>query len=222
MFIGHLAVGFAAKRVAPRTSLGVLLASSVAVDILYFVFLLAGLEQMRIEPGNTAYSPLVFDHYPFSHSLLAAAVWSVFLAFLYFTFTRYRTGAVAVGCVSISHWFLDAIVHRPDLPLYPGHTALVGLGLWHSLAATFLVEGAIFLAGVWIYFTAGKARDRIGKHALFGFVAFVLLLYVATALGPPPPDPKFVAVSGLVLTAILLLWAAWFDRHRISPSALRI
>lgn len=103
MFIGHLAVGFAAKRVAPRTGLGVLLAASVALDMLYFVFLLAGLEQMRIEPGNTAYLPLAFDHYPFSHSLLAAVVWSVFLAILYFGFTRYRAGAVAIGCVSLSH-----------------------------------------------------------------------------------------------------------------------
>lgn len=111
-------------------------------------------------------------------------------------------------------------MHRPDLPLYPGHSALIGLGLWHSLSATFLVEGAIFLAGVWIYFTMGNARDRIGKYALFGFVAFVLLLYVATALGPPPPEPRFVVVSGLVLTVILLLWAAWFDRHRISRPGL--
>lgn len=220
MFIGHLAVGFAGKRVAPRTSLGVLLASSVALDILYFVFLLMGWEQMRIEPGNTAYSPLAFDYYPFSHSLLAAAVWSVFFAVLYSGFTRYRPGAVAVGCVSISHWFLDAIVHRPDLPLYPGHSALIGLGLWHSLSGTFLVEGAIFLTGVRIYFTMGSACDRIGKYALFGFVVFVLLLYVATVFSPPPPDTKFVAVAGLVLTVILLLWAAWFDRHRISRPEL--
>jgi len=216
MFIGHLAAGFAAKRIAPSTGLGVLLASSVALDIFYFIFLLMGWEQMRIEPGNTAYSPLVFDYYPFSHSLLAAAVWSVSFAIMYFGFKRYRAGAVAIGCAGISHWFLDAIVHRPDLPLYPGHSALIGLGLWHWLSATFLVEGTIFLAGVWIYLTMGGARDRIGKYALLGFIAFVLFLYVATVFSPPPPGPTVVAVSGLALTVALLLWAAWFDRHRIA------
>lgn len=218
MFIGHLAVGFAAKRVAPRIDLGLLMAASVAVDIVYFVLLLMGWEDMRIAPGLTAYSPLAFDRYPFSHSLLGAVGWSAFFAALYWAVTRYRAGAVAVGGAVLSHWFLDAIVHRPDLPLYPGDSTLIGLGLWNSLAGTFLVEIALFLAGVWIYISSGSARDRTGRFALAGFVAFLLLLYVATALGPPPPGAGFVAVSGLVLTGVVLLWAAWLDRHRATAA----
>src|SRR5512146_2731302 len=151
MFIGHSAVAFAAKRAAPRVSLGVLVGAASLLDLLWPVFLLLGWETVRIEPGNTAVAPLAFVRYPFSHSLVAAAGWSALVGLAYWGATRYRSGAVVVGLVALSHWYLDAIVHRPDLPLYPGSTLEVGLGLWNSVPATLLLEGLMFAGGVWLY-----------------------------------------------------------------------
>ena len=141
MFIGHVAVGLASKRLAPGTSLGLLVAAPLAVDLLWPVFVLAGWEQVRVAPGDTAVTPLEFISYPWSHSLLMAVVWSVLAASAYWLWRRYRAGALVLGAGVLSHWVLDAISHRPDLPLYPGSSIKIGLGLWNSVPATIAVEG---------------------------------------------------------------------------------
>src|SRR5690349_9013743 len=151
MFIGHIAVGFASKRVAPRASLGVLMAAPMALDLLWPFFLLAGWEQVRIDPGNTKFTPLDFVSYPFSHSLAMSAVWGAMFGLIYWIATRYAAGAVVIGFGVVSHWVLDLITHRPDLPLYPGGAARLGLGLWNSVPATLAVESVMFAAGVWTY-----------------------------------------------------------------------
>ncbi|MGD0135173.1 MAG: metal-dependent hydrolase [Bryobacteraceae bacterium] len=158
MFIGHFAVGFAAKRFAPRSSEAVLLAAPVLADMLWPVFLLLGWEQVRIDPGNTRYTPLDFVSYPWSHSLLMLCVWASAFGGIYYAITRcragyaitrYRAGAIAIWIGVVSHWVLDWVTHRPDMPLYPGG-ARYGLGLWNSIAGTMVVEFLTFAVGVWI------------------------------------------------------------------------
>ena len=134
MFIGHFAVGFASKRAAPRTSLTVLLTAALFLDVLWPIFLWLGLERVRIAPGDTAFTPLDFESYPFSHSLFMALVWSLLFAGIYFALTRYRTGTWWVGLAVFSHWVLDWFTHRADLPLLPWGGPKVGLGLWNSVA----------------------------------------------------------------------------------------
>ena len=213
MFIGHIAVGFAAKRAAPRASLGVFMAAALLLDFLWPIFMLAGLEHVQIEPGNTAVTPLAFVDYPISHSLLTAAAWGLAAAAAFWLATRYHAGAVVVGLAVVSHWFLDVLVHRPDLPLYPGSATLAGLGLWNSVPGTALVEVALLFTGVWLYVTAARSRDRIGTVGLWAFVTLITLLYVGNLAGPPPPSARAVAVVGLV-GLVFPVWAAWFDGHR--------
>ncbi len=213
MFIGHFAVGFAAKKVAPKASLGTLIVAPMLLDGLWPFFLLAGWERVRIAPGNTAFNPLIFEYYPLSHSLVMATMWSVPFATIYFWRTRYRTGAAVIGLAVVSHWFLDVIVHGADLPLYPGGKMLVGLGLWNSIAATLVVEGAMFAAGVWIYASVSQTRDRVGSVALWAFVTLLVALYLGAAFGPPPPSVRALAVTSL-LGWLFPLWAWWIDRHR--------
>jgi len=213
MFIGHYAVAFAAKRAAPKVSLGVLVAATSLLDLLWAMFLLLGWEQVRIAPGNTALTPLAFAHFPLSHSLLAAAGWSVLCGLFYWSATRYRTGAAVVALVALSHWYLDAVVHRPDLPLYPGSALELGLGLWNSIPASVLLEGAMFVGGVWLYAAATRATDAVGRYALLALVAFMALAYVGNLLGPPPPSWRAVAAVGLAAW-LFPFWAEWFDRHR--------
>jgi len=214
MFIGHFAVGFAAKKCAPRTSLAVLIGAALWPDVVWPVLVLAGVERVRIDPGNTAVTPLAFDWYPFSHSLLADLGWATLLAGSYYAAVRYRPGAVCIWLGVMSHWLLDFISHRPDLPILPGTHTVVGLGLWNSLAGTLLVEGGIFVTVVWLYARAAPARDKAGAWGLWLFVILLVVLYVANLFGPPPPSATVVAWSGIACLP-LFLWVWWFDRHRV-------
>lgn len=213
MFIGHFAAGLAGKRAAPAVSLGTLFLGAQFLDLLWPTLLLVGWERAAIAPGITAVTPLDFQHYPISHSLLAVVGWSVVVGTAYFAITGKWRGAVVVGLLVASHWFLDALVHRPDLPLTPFGDARVGLGLWNSLPLTLLVEVPIFLGGCWLYARATRARDAIGRWALAGLVAFLALIHVANLAGDPPPDMRVVAWVGQAQW-LLVLWAFWVDRHR--------
>jgi membrane-bound metal-dependent hydrolase YbcI (DUF457 family) len=213
MFIGHFAVGFASKRLAPKTSAATLLLAPLFLDILWPIFIAAGIETVRIDPGNTAFTPLDLHDYPWSHSLLMAVVWSVALAAVFFAFARRGRDALVIAAGVFSHWILDFVTHRPDMPLYPGGTTQVGLGLWNSRPGTLLVESAMFVAGVWIYARTTRARDRVGAVGWWSFVALLVVLYVATAFGPPPPSVKAIVVMGFVAW-IFFPWLAWADRHR--------
>ena len=213
MFIGHFAVAFAAKRAAPRTSLGVLVAAAQLLDLVWPVLVLAGIERVRVEPGNTAFTPLDFVSYPWSHSLLTAAAWSGLAGAVYWLAARYCRGAWVVGLAVFSHWLLDFISHRPDLPLYPGSGTFAGLGLWNSVAGTVAVEAAMFAGGVWLYAAETRGKDRIGRIGFRAFVAFLAATYIMNLAGPPPPNGQAVAAAGLA-AYLFVIWAAWFDRHR--------
>ena len=215
MFIGHFAVGFASKRAAPKASLGALMAAPLLLDLLWPIFLLLGLESVRIDPGNTAFTPLDLHDFPYTHSLATAVGWSLLYGALTFGVTRYRRGAVVVAAGVFSHWLFDFVTHRPDMPLYPGSATSVGLGLWNSRAATMVVEIAIFVAGVWIYLATTRARNRTGAIALWALVVLLAVSYVATAFGPPPPSEKVIAVGGLT-GWLFVLWAWWIDRNRMA------
>jgi membrane-bound metal-dependent hydrolase YbcI (DUF457 family) len=217
MFIGHFAVGFASKKFAPRTNLAVLLAAPLLLDILWPFFVLFGWEQVRIEPGNTAFTPFDFVNYPWSHSLLMSLVWASLFAAIYFWLTRYRMGAMVVWFGVVSHWILDWVSHRPDMPLYPGGPR-VGLGLWNSIPGTLTVELLMFGGGLVLYVMATRARDRVGRYAFIAYVVLLLLAYFSDRLGGPPPSSinGDVIVPAMIAEAVLLPWSWWFDRHRVS------
>ena len=214
MFIGHFAVAFAAKRATPTTSLGTLFIACEFVDLLWPLFLLAGIETVAITPGITKFTPLDFQHYPWSHSLLMVVVWSVAFAAVAFAHGRRWAPAAGLALVVLSHWFLDLLVHRPDLPLAPGSDLKVGFGLWNSVGGTLLVEGALFVAGVRFYLAGSQASDRIGHWALYGLLALLLVSYVAAAFGPPPPSVPAIAWVGLAGGAATAALGYWIDRHR--------
>jgi hypothetical protein len=212
MFIGHFAVGLALKRVAPRTSLGILVAAPQLLDLLWPVFLLAGWEHVRIEQGHTAFTPLAFDSYPLSHSLLMAVVWAGVFALL----ARRMGGRRAsfwIALAVVSHWLLDWVTHSPDLPLLPFVRLKVGLGLWNSVAGTMLLETAMFAGATWLYATGTSARDGLGRWAFVAWIAVLELIYVGNVFSPPPPDVRSLALVAL-LVWLFPVWAWWFDAHR--------
>jgi len=214
VFIGHFAVGFASKRAAPRTSLGLLLAAPLLADIIWPFLVLAGVEQVRITGGSNPFLTLTFDSYPWSHSLLMLAVWGLLLGGGYYAVTKYRAGAVILFIGVLSHWVLDVVTHVPDMPLAPGVPSKVGLGLWNSVVGTMLVEGAMFVAGVWLYSKATHPRDKIGRWAWWAYIALLVITYASQLFSPPPPSVSALGWVALVMSVVMVAWAWWLDRHR--------
>jgi hypothetical protein len=213
VFIGHYAAAFAARAAAPRTSLGTMFLAAGFIDLLWPTFLMLGIEQVRIAPGITAVTPLDFEHYPFSHSLLAVVGWAAAFALVHQLVRHYPRGAVVAGLCVVSHWVLDAISHRPDLPLYPGGDTRVGLGLWYSVPATLVVESALFVAGLWLYLRATARVDGRSQWPLWTLVAFLLLVYAGNLFGTAPPSVPALAWVAQAQW-LLVAWGYWVERCR--------
>ena len=221
MFIGHFAVGFASKRAAPRASLGVLMAAPLFLDLLWPIFLLAGIESVRIEPNKNPFLTLDLHDFPWSHSLVTSLAWSAVFATAFWAATRYGRGAVVLAVGVFSHWLLDFATHRPDMPLYPGSATLVGLGLWSSPPATIAIEVAMFVVGVAIYARTTRASNRRGVFGLWSLVVLLAVFYAMSVLGPPPSSVDFIKYGGLT-GWVFPLWAWWIDRNRelrVRPAA---
>jgi LexA-binding, inner membrane-associated putative hydrolase len=216
MFIGHFALGLAAKPQTPRVSLAMLFVAAQFADLLWPVLLAVGVEQVRIDPGNTAFTPLDFVSYPYSHSLLALVIWGLLLAWGYRLMAGNGPRAfLVISSLVVSHWVLDVLTHRPDMPLYPNGPKF-GLGLWNSIPLTMAIEVAMFGIGVWLYLRATRARDQTGRWGFFTLMAFLLLVYIGNTFGPPPPSVPAIYWLAMIGGVVLMLWAWWADQHRES------
>ena len=214
MFLGHYAMAFAARRAEPRLSLGTTSLAAQLLDLVWPIFLLLGLERVAIVPNLMRMNALDFVHYPLSHSLLAAGGWAAVVGGVYYGVRRHRRGALIVAALVISHWFLDLPMHRPDLPLWPGDSPRLGLGLWNSFVATVVIELGLFAVGLAMYLRGTRPKDRVGSWALAGLVAFLLLIFLSGLSGAPPPSERAV---GLVTLGLWLFvpWSYWIERHRV-------
>jgi membrane-bound metal-dependent hydrolase YbcI (DUF457 family) len=218
MFIGHFAMGLGAKKFAPGVSLGILFLACQLADLIWPNLVLAGVETLAIEPGNTAITPLNFLHYPWSHSLVALSLWSVLFAGLYLLLQRSGVrAAIVIALLVLSHWVLDVLTHRPDVPVTLSDSSAIGLGLWNHpfIAVTF--ELLLFGVGTWLYVRQTKPLDRRGSIGFWLLVLFLLAVYAANLAGPPPPSVTAVAWSAQAMW-ILVAWGFWVDRHRTARS----
>lgn len=216
MFIGHFAIAFASKAAAPRVSLAPLLVAPLALDMLWPIFLVLGIETVRIVPGDTAVTPLDLHDYPWSHSLVMSLVWAALAALLGWMALRQILAALVLGAGVFSHFILDFISHRPDLPLWPGSATYLGLGLWNSKLATALVEVPLFAIGVWLYCRSTRPTSKAGTINLVAMVALLGLLYVGNLTGPPPPSVKALIIAAFA-SWIFIPWAWFIDRRRGPP-----
>lgn len=214
MFIGHYALAFGAKKIAPAMSLGTLFLACQFADLLWPTLVALGVEAVEIDPGNTLVTPLNFVRYPYSHSLVMLVLWSGLFGLAYRTVRGWRPVAIAtIAALVFSHYILDVITHRPDLPITVSGSRRLGFGLWNHPGTALAVESALFMAGLTIYLSVTRARDAIGRIALWGLVIVLVAIYFAALYGPPPPSVSAVAVSGHLLW-LFVIWAYWVDRHR--------
>jgi hypothetical protein len=200
VFLGHFAASIAASRTEPRLPLGTSFILGQLPDVLWPAFLLAGIERVTIAPGDTAFTPLRFDRYPWSHSLAFVVFWACVAGAIVWWRGRAVRPALLGGLLVVSHWVLDAASHRPDVPVFPSGP-FVGLGLWNSVAATLIVEGLMFAAAVFFY-----ARDRRVTKGFWWLMGVLVALYLVNLVGPPPPSVPAIAISCLVLMPILWWW----------------
>jgi membrane-bound metal-dependent hydrolase YbcI (DUF457 family) len=213
MGVGHLAVGFASKKWAPRASLGWLMLAPIFVDVWWGLFILTGVERARITPGITKSIPIDLEYIPWSHSLVTNVGWALLLAGIYFALRKDRRAAAVLFLGVMSHWLLDFVSHRADMPILPSGP-LVGLGLWNHPLAAFSVEAALLALGIWLY--VGSTRPVRGGKA--GLAILIAVLFAANAgayFGPPPPSITPMAVANL--STLILVWICWRIDGRREP-----
>ena len=215
MFIGHFGVGLAAKKAAPKASLGTLFFASQFIDLLWPFFLIFGIEKIKIDPGNTAFTPFDFLHYPYSHSLIAVLIWAIIFGAIYFLIKKDVKTSIWLGVLVLSHWILDFVTHRPDLPLFIGsNSPLVGLGIWNSVIVTIIIEGGIFILGIYLFIKITKAKNKIGIYAFWSLIIFLILIYIMNLLGPPPGSVDAIGYVGLSQW-LIIAWGCWIGKNRI-------
>jgi hypothetical protein len=226
MFIGHYGVALAAKRIAPRTSLGALFVAVQLLDIVLALLVLAGVEKLRIVPGFTAVSPYDLYFIPYSHSLTGAVFWAALSALAFGVVANgvkerkaRIVAALVFGGAVLSHFALDYPMHTPDLPLgFEASSPKLGLGLLNQIDVTLALEVGVLVAGGALY--AGVTLPRPGKQAATIVTAVVLAaLAVAGPFVPPPADGVAFAAQALGVFAALALLAEWMDRSRLVGSS---
>jgi membrane-bound metal-dependent hydrolase YbcI (DUF457 family) len=218
LFVGHYGVSFVAKAHRKEIPLWLLFIAVQLIDVFWSIFVLLGIEKVRIVPGYTASSPLDLYYMPYTHSLLGAALWSIAFGVIFIFIYRWnRAAGVVVGLAVFSHWVLDLLVHRPDLALYDSHMKM-GFGLWNYKWPEFIVETLLLFIGIYMYMRSTRANDSIGRDGFIVFGVVMLAIQASQFYTPPPPSGNMVAISALFAYVLFAAIAAWLERKRVSEA----
>jgi hypothetical protein len=215
MFVGHYGPSFAAKAINRSLPLWVLFLAVQLVDIFWSIFVMLGIEKVRIAPGITATNPLDLYYMPYTHSLVAALLWSMAAVVVCRAFPRINAWSAAgvAGAAVFSHWILDLLVHRPDLPLYDD-TLKVGLGLWNYPAVAFALEVALLFGGMYLYLRATEPVGRAGRYGMVIFGLVMLAVQSFVFFGSPPPSARAAAITALGSYFVFAGVTYWLERMR--------
>jgi membrane-bound metal-dependent hydrolase YbcI (DUF457 family) len=212
MFIGHFGLALASKRLTPNLNLGVSMVAAQTLDIVWPVLVLTGIEKVAIDPHVSVANPLVFEHYPYSHSLLAAFLWAIAFGAIAKLLSRTWKEALVLAGLVLSHWVLDFLVHVPDLPLTLGPGPKFGLGLWQSMAASLVIEFGLLSVGVWAYWGGRHPTNRRGRLMILALLVLLIAIQLGSYFGPPPPHVNAIAVSALGMWLFFGM-GYWADRQ---------
>ena len=217
MFIGHYAVSYVAKAVKPSLPLWLLFLAVQLVDVFWAMFVLLGIENVRIVPGITASSPLDLYYMPYTHGLLTSLLWAGAALVLYRLACKRKlwAGAIILGAAVFSHWLLDFLVHRPDLPIYD-NTLKVGLGLWNYPVLSFLLEAGLLLGGIYFYLQRTRSVQRGGVYGMLIFGLCMMAAQLSVFFAVPPETGTEVAISALVSYFLFAAVALWLERKRVA------
>jgi hypothetical protein len=219
VLVGHYGVGLAAKRFAPQTSLGTLVCAALFADLLAWALVIAGIEHFAIRPGITMTNSLDLYDYPISHSLATDFAWAALFAVAYYGIRRYWRGSIVIFIVVSSHWVLDFIAHRTDMPLAPGVHKYYGLGLYNTRSGMIVLEGLVWLLGIALYLSATRSKKRVATYVFWLGGALLTWVWAVSLKGLPPPGSIIqTGISSLVFMAVTLAWAYSVDHWRSSTT----
>lgn len=220
MFVGHYAASLVLKRVDKNVSLGLLFLAVQFVDLLFFPFVLMGIEKFSIFENYTESTHFILEFMPFTHSLFASLLWAaaIYIVFRFFpskSSTNKKKIALILAIAVLSHWFMDLIVHTPDLPLLSDSSIKIGLGLWNNDIATYVLETILLLIGLRLYLKSTKGTAFIGKYGMIIFVAIMILINANNIFGPPfGEDVLTMSLSAIMMYLFFAGVAFWLDRKR--------
>jgi len=188
MFVGHYSVAFAARSEKNKIPLWVLFVAVQFLDYIWATLVLLGIEKLRVIKGFTAGSMLDSYFHPYSHSLIAAILWSCVAAALYKTICSrhsclYSKGApLIVGLAVFSHWLLDLVAHPRDLAIYD-NSLKIGFGLWNYRDPEFALEIALLAIGIVIYL-ARNVTPAVRKAAVIAFGVALTIIQIGDTYVP--------------------------------------
>jgi len=218
MLVGHYAASLALKSKEKKSSLGVLFLAVQFVDILFFTFVLLGIERLNVVENFTASTHFELVFMPYTHSLVASFLWA-FGAYVFFrlVLSKGHMVSLVVGLAVVSHWFLDLIVHTPDLPLWLNDTAKVGFGLWHDPIATYVLEALLLIGALILYLRQTIHNNTFtGKYGMIIFVLFLILMNTSNIFGPPFGGSQVtLAFSAFAMYFGFAGIAYWLDKKRV-------
>jgi membrane-bound metal-dependent hydrolase YbcI (DUF457 family) len=209
MFIGHYGAAYAAKAVAPKAPLAAYFLAVQALDVLFSVFVLSGIEHMEIVHKYTSYNPYRLYDMPITHSLVGSLGWAVAVAIVAMLVRLPRRESLVLALAVFSHFLLDLPVHTPDLSIAGNDTAKLGLGLWNNVPLVIALE-LLLLVGGWVLFSRSKRSDAtFPKQRNRIFLGVLALLTIVTPFMPDPASPAVFAVQALLLYCVLAWASAW-------------
>jgi hypothetical protein len=219
MFVGQYSVAFAAKTEKNKIPLWVLFVAVQLLDFLWAPFVLLGIEKVRFVPGITATNALDLYYMPYTHSLLGALFWSAVAFAIYKIGWRNiasNSAALLVGFAVFSHWLLDLIVHRPDLPIYDD-TLKVGFGLWNYRGIEFALEIGILVFGAVLYLKRNSGIAR--KIGIIIFTAVLVLIQTSnTFVRRPPSSDRAFSITALIFYTVFACIAFFLEKRRAISS----
>jgi hypothetical protein len=216
MFVGHYAASLALKKFETRASLGLLFLAVQFVDILFFPFVLLGIERLNIVENFTESTHFELEYLPYTHSLLGSVFWAgAAYALFRWVIVKKNSVALVVALAVFSHWVFDLLVHTPDLPLWSDASPKLGFGLWNNAIATYILEATLLVSALWLYLRSTSATTAVGKYGASGFVGFLLLVNAVNLFGPPMGDSQWgLAIFALTSYFLFAAIAFWLDTKR--------
>ena len=216
MFVGHYSVAFATKSDQNRIPLWVLFVAVQFLDYIWATLVLLGIEKLRVIKGFTAGSMLDSYYHPYSHSLVAALIWSALAALVYKKFWQAKASncaALLVALAVFSHWILDFIAHPRDLAIYD-NTWKVGLGFWNYRSPEFALEVALLAGGIALYL-ARNAMSAAPKKAVISFgIALVIVQIGDTFVPRTPLSDRATAMGVWIFYTLFVVVAYLLERTR--------
>lgn len=214
MFIGHWAPALAVAAKRPAPSVGVLFVAAQLVDWAFFGLLITGVERMRFSPGISAMNPMDLYHLPYTHSLLGSGVFAAAFAALVWAFSKDRAAALLAGVVVLSHWFLDLLVHVPDLTL-AGSPPKLGFGLWNHPMIEMPLELGITFGALWLYVRARKPAPL----RVWTLAGVLLLLQAINWFGPVEAEVTLgTSLLAFFAFGLATLAAWWMGKSAANPA----